>query len=360
MQADRRRALAYLQSGLVLCATACFAPHPSLAARPRRQPVALLVPLTGASATIGISMRRAATLAQPAAARNDELIVLDTQGTAAGAAAAAAQALRRGARMILGPLFAAEVRPVLAAVAGRIPVLSFSNDATLLESGAFLLGITAPQLTDAVLRYARRRGVRSVALLGSDSAWSRQSLDTALRLQNELGLAARPIDPAAAATPAALLATLRQANGGNLPDALLLPEGGAPFIAAANALRGNDVQLLGTLQALDYAPGSLAALDGAWLAAPDPAGFADFARTYEARNGTAPGAIAALAYDAAGIVNRMRAAGVIDRDALLVAAGFPGVAGAVRFRADGSCTRDLAILVANPAGYAVAERSAAA
>ncbi len=354
MQADRRRALAYLRSGLVLCATASFAPCPSFAARPRpkRQPVALLVPLTGASATIGISMQRAATLAQPPSGRNDELIVLDTQGTPAGAAAAAAQAIRRGARMILGPLFAAEVRPVLAAVAGRIPVLSFSNDAALLESGAFLLGITAPQLTEAVLRYARRRGVRSIALIGPDSGWSRQSFDAARRLQNELGLTLTAIEPAG------LPAALRTAGGP--PDAILAPEGGAPFLDTARALRGSDVQLLGTLQALDYAPAALAVLDGAWLAAPDPAGFADFARAYEARNGTAPGAIAALAYDAAGIAGAMRAAGVIDRDALLGAAGFNGVAGAVRFRADGSCARTLAILVASPDGYTVAERSAPA
>ena len=357
MQADRRRALASLRSGLILCAAASVVPYPSFAARAKRQPVALLVPLTGASATIGISMQRAATLAQPAASRNDELIVLDTQGTPAGATAAAAQALRRGARMILGPLFAAEVRPVVAAVAGRIPVLSFSNDATLLESGAFLLGITAPQLTAALLRYARGRGVRSVALLGGDSPWSRQSFDTALRLAPELGLTLRTTD---APAPEALLAVLRKGNGGVLPDAVLLPEGSAPFVAAARALRGSEVQLLGTLQALDYAPAALAALDGAWLAAPDPAGFADFARNYEARNGSAPGAIAALAFDAMGIVSAMRAAGVVDRGALLAPAGFRGVAGAVRFRADGSCTRELAILVANPAGYSVAERIAPA
>ena len=195
--------------------------------------------------------------------------------------------------------------------------------------------------------------------MGSDSAWNQQSRDAALRLQSELGLAIRPI-AATAAAPEALLAALRKANGGVLPDALLLPDGGAPFVAVAQALRGSDVQLLGTLQALDYAPASLAALDGAWLAAPDPAGFADFARAYEARNGTAPGAIAALAFDAMGIATAMRAAGVVDRDALLVPAGFRGVAGAVRFRADGSCARDLAILVAHPAGYTVAERSAPA
>lgn len=39
-------------------------------------------------------------------------------------------------------------------------------------------------------------------------------------------------------------------------------------------------------------------------------------------------------------------AGKLNQEGLLDASGFPGVAGAVRFRPDGRCVRELAILLA--------------
>lgn len=322
------------------------------ARRAKPQTVALLAPLTGPAAAIGQSLQRAATLAQPGRPRNGELIVLDTGGTPEGASAAATQAIKRDARIILGPLFAAEVRPVLAAVAGRAPVLSFSNDTSLTHSGAFLLGVTAAQLTTAILRYARRRGVRRIALVGSGGAWTAQAFEVARRVAGELGLT---LVAAPTATPAALTAALGRTDP---PDAVFAPEADA-LPAIARALRGGTVQLLGIAAAPDPAPATLAAFEGAWLAAPDPAGFADFARRYQAGSGAPAGTIAALAYDASAIADAVLAAGAASRDALLVPAGFPGVSGRVRFRADGSCVRELAILVAGPGGYAAAERGVA-
>ena len=43
--------------------------------------------------------------------------------------------------------------------------MTFSNDAGLRESGAFLLGITAEQAVAPLLHYARARGVRSVGVV---------------------------------------------------------------------------------------------------------------------------------------------------------------------------------------------------
>ena len=47
----------------------------------------------------------------------DPALAIDTAAT--GPAAAATTALKRGARLILGPLFASDVRPVVSAVRGR-------------------------------------------------------------------------------------------------------------------------------------------------------------------------------------------------------------------------------------------------
>jgi branched-chain amino acid transport system substrate-binding protein len=317
----------------------------------------LLVPLSGPSAAIGLTMQRAATLVQPP--KGDEMLIFDTGGTPAGAAAAATQAVRRGARIILGPLFAAETRPVLSAVAGRIPVVAFSNDAALLDSGAFLLGITASQTVSAILQYARGRGIRRTALMAAESGWGAQVSAAADRLQGELGVEiVRLPQGLSAENPTSLMNALR-GGGGELPDALMVAEGGGPFAAAGRALAGSGVQLLGTTQALDYAPAALAAARGAWLSAPDPAGLATFMTLYQGKNGGAPGNLAALAYDGASIVEAIRATGRIDRDALLATTRFPAASGAIRFRADGSAVREMGILVAGPDGYTMVDQSAA-
>lgn len=292
-------------------------------------------------------MRRAATLVQSDQGRDPELIVIDTGGTPSGAAAAARMALRRNAKLILGPLFAPEVRPVLDSVGGKVPVLSFSNDSALRESGAFMLGITPGQLMSGILQYARGRGIRRVALFAGNDLWSARNAAAASTLQNSLG-----IDLVMLAAPPASAAELRQAAG-DLPDALLLPGSGAELLAAARALRGSGVQLLGTMRGIDHSPSALALLQGAWFASPDPAAFAQFARMFEARHGSTPGAIAALAHDGAVIARDLRQADSLDRSGLLAARGFAGVTGTLRFRSDGSCTRELAILAADASGYSV-------
>jgi hypothetical protein len=113
-------------------------------------------------------MRQAALLAE----NSQYVLTFDTGGTAAGAAAAAGQALRKKPALILGPLSAEEVPAVSSSVAGRVPIIAFSNDAVLRTPGTYIFGITARQLTSAILRYARSRGVKNVAVIDDGSPWS--------------------------------------------------------------------------------------------------------------------------------------------------------------------------------------------
>jgi len=353
MDWTRRNALTLLPAGWLLSLSSSLLPASASAARRGGGPAALLVPLTGASAALGLSMRRAAALVQTDRAGGADLLVLDSGDSPEGAATAAREALRRGAKLILGPLFATQVRAVIAVADGRAPVLTFSNDSTLLESGAFVMGVTASQLVTAILGYARTRGVRRMALTAGADPWGREAEAVARALQPRLGIALTvlPTPPADAAALAA---------SGDLPDALLLPGDTSAMLATARALRGSGVQLLAATVGVDRTPTALAALDGAWLATPDPAAFAGFAERYETRNGGAPGVIAALAYDGARIARALRDGGAMDRKALLALDGFSGATGALRFRADGSCARALTILTAGPHGYAVAEEYPAA
>jgi branched-chain amino acid transport system substrate-binding protein len=331
MNPDRRR---MLQSGLLASLASALLPGLAWAAK-APLPAALLLPLTGPHAALGRSMARAGALAQGDDKKG--LFVLDTGGTPAGATIAAAEALKRGAALILGPVFSAEVQPVIDSVAGRVPVISFSNDAALLERGAFLLGITADQAVAPLLAYARGRGVQRIAIAAGPTSWDTQVAAAAARTAERTGL------------------TIVTSEA----DAQLVSGDPAAMAKAARAIKASGVQMLGASAALDADPALLAALDGAWLSAPDPAAFADFATAYEGQNGSPPGVIAGLAYDAVRIATLLRQSGGADRSALLAAQGFRGVCGDLRFRDDGSAQRTMAILAVDAGRYRLVDHGAA-
>ena len=302
---------------------------------------ALLLPLTGTGADLARSLHHAASLAQPLAAaggaKPPPLPVFDCGTGSDGGAAAARAAIATGAPLLIGPVYGPQVAGALAA-AGGVPVLTLSNDADVAR-GSFVLGITAGQAVGAILGYARARGVRRVMVAAGPSRW----------------------DMAAAAAAAIVARDLGLVLTADAPDAVLVPGDADALTAAARARERDGPQLLGTYQGLALTGAGLDAIDGAWLAAPDPAAFAEFARRFETAFGNPPGALAGLAYDAASIARSLRASGHGDpasvRDALTGSAGFPGVAGAVRFRADGSATRELAILVADGGSFRAVARS---
>jgi ABC-type branched-subunit amino acid transport system substrate-binding protein len=322
---SRRSTLGLLRDAVLLSSVASVA-SPLMAAKRAKRPAALLVPLSGDRSALGISIRNAAMLAETDAAA---LSVIDTGGTPAGAANAARAAVKRGAGLVLGPLSAAETRAVAAAVGQQVPVVALTNDAAARGGGAFVFGITPAQATAAILGYARSRGVRRVVAIDDGTPWSQASVAAARAAEADLGLTIVPV------------------TGGTLPPGI---EGDAAFVpgsavAIAPVLKNRGMQLLATMQALDYRPEALTALEGAWIASPDPAKFATFASAYAARNGGRPGTIAALGNDAALIARALRDADQMTREGVLREAGFDGVTGPVRFRSDGSCARDFAILV---------------
>ena len=318
---------------------------------------ALLLPLTGGSADLALSMTRAAALAQPADRKQPEFLVLDTGGTAEGAALATGRAVAGGIGLIMGPVFAAEVGSVVTAAAG-LPVLAFSNDAAVRDTGAFSLGITASQGVSAILAYARSRGIRRVAVLTDAEAWSVQSLTAARTHASRIGVEIFEADitslPGAGEGLAGQLST---ASGGSLPDAVLACRSDPATIELCGRIVELGIQLLGPSSWSEGTGAVLGTVEGAWFAAPDPAAFASFAQTYEARHSSAPGLLAALAFDAAGIARRLDAAGRVSRDGLLAPEGFQGALGAVRFTADGGCARELAIQVVSQGTTRVVARA---
>lgn len=323
-------------------------------------PVALLLPLSGASADLGRSMERAAALTQPAGEGSSAFIVLDTGGSAEGAGAAAAQAVQQGAAMILGPLFTREVTAVVAAAAGR-PVLTLSNDTAASTAGAFVLGVTPSQGTTAVLAYARDRGVRRVAVVAGSDPWGQQSAVGAREAAPRVGVELIELDRSRLmAAGDNLAAGLTAAGGGRMPHAVLLTDEGPEAAVIGRRLMAEGVQILGPSRWSDDPVSVLDGLEGAWLAASDPSAFSAFARTYEDVHKAQPGALAALTYDAATIARRLQAAGRVSREGLATPEGFQGTLGAVRFSSNGRCTREMAIMVVERGELRVVARAAGA
>ena len=356
MGTDRRRVLGLLGSGvLVSCAPSTLSAKAPK--RPKAAPggAALLVPATGRWAGLGASMQLATRLAHSEQDGNLPFAIHDTGEDSSGAGKAAAAALRGGAKIILGPVFGAQLAAVAGAAGGKVPIISFSNSlAAPPPTNTFLFGITPAQSVSAVLQYARGRGVRRVALVGDGTQWSERAQQAARRLAGELDVEIVQSLPASA-TGAALLESL---NSGGLPDAALFTGNAAHAAASAAPLQEAGVQVLATLQALDRSPAGLAALEGAWVSTPDPVELDKFRQMLMAAGGGSGGIISALAFDAARLVRELGRGGQLSREGLL-ASSFSGATGAVRFRDDGRCVRELAIVVPSAGALQVVGRKAA-
>lgn len=296
-------------------------------------------------------MALAAKLAQPAKDPPVSLTIFDTLGRPEGARTAAAAAVRDGAQLILGPVFGPDVVPALNGAGGRAPLVAFTNNGALVGRGAFIFGITPAQSIGIILRYARGQGVRLVAVVAQPDELGRQAAEAARRTARETGMTlAPPVFHREGGDGRTLVSEVRAASGGRLPDAVLLPDGGRSLAGFAAALRSAGMQLLGTDQWWGRNLTASAALHGAWLAGPDPDDFAPLTRAYHARQGTSPGLLAGLAFDAVAMAQTLATGSALNREGLTRPAGFSGIAGNFRLRNDGSCVRDLAVLAVRADG----------
>ena len=298
---------------------------------------ALLLPMTGVNAGIGAAMAQAADLAGLGRAPESLPRRYDTRDTAEGAAAAAQAALDDGARLLMGPL-RADQTPAVVAVAGSVPVMTFSNDDRL--QGAFVFGVTAAQSVAAMFSYALSQGISRVAVVAAPGALGAATGDAAVQIAAAGGLNLSAVvlrDPSAAG----LVQAVREASGGVLPQAVFLPDGGAALAGFARGLRGSSLRMLGSVQ---WGIGEVRGLEGAAFAAPAPDLFQPFSDRYLAAYGVEPGVVAALGHDAVLMALGLGDAGALNRQGLLRKAGFTGVLGGFRFDKTGRCHRDLAVL----------------
>ena len=336
--------------------------------------VALLLPLTstGHTAAVAKAMKQAGEMAlfeldNPAF----QLVVKDDKGTPEGARAAAEEAIREGAEVILGPLFAASVQAVapVARQAG-VSVVAFSNDRQVAGNGVYLLGFLPQQEVERGVDYALAQGKRRFAALLPQDAYGKV-VEAAFRQSVTAGggvVAALETYPPATTgmvEPAERIVTaLRQAEEAAQPiDALFVPGGSeilpslGPLLTYAN-IDPTRIKLLGT-GGWDYPNiGREDVFVGGWYAAPDPRGWRDFSERFARTFGSSPPRLASMAYDAVSIAIRLSGEPAGSRFTaanLTRAAGFSGVDGPLRLMDSGVAERSLAVLEVQGIGANVIE-----
>ena len=362
-------------------------PPPVVAAEPVKPPplpeavqnrVALLVPLTGPNAPVGQSIANAANMALLDV--GDKRVNLRIYDTAPGAGGAADRAIADGARLILGPLLANDIRAVDTAAGPRgIPVLSFSNDASLAGGNVYILGFQPGQSIARSIAYARSRGIDRFAALVPAGVYGQRAQTAFVRAVDAAGgrstalvnytrdsvkmqAAARSVTAfdsrARAAGGAAIRAdgSVAQVTGTSTAvpfQALLIADSGSvagqflPALAKFGAPPGS-VTLIGT-ELWNNEPGiaRAAALKGAIFAAVPDERFRKLAERYRAKFGSSPSRLASFGYDSMLLVNSIAGNWAVGAPfpsaALSNREGFAGIDGVFRFTPGNIAERGLEV-----------------
>lgn len=333
---------------------------------------AVLLPFTHPSANVrseAESMLAAIELALFETAGTDFLLIpLDTAGRASTAEARADEAIRLGADIILGPLFAANI-PGVKAAANRqsIPVVAFSNDRSVAGGGVYLASVMPEEEIRRVMAYAAARGTRSFVFLGPDSNYGRQA-EAAMRAEvarNGWRVVLSSFYPAdaGAGDQAAAVASALKAEFALSSEkvGVIIPERGIRLLSVApllpyNGVDLNRVFLLGTSLWDDNSIWREPALTGGLFATPDPDNATGFRESYARIYGRPPTDLAAIAYDAAAMAVSLADGEKVRHSALTDPEGFFGVNGLFRFRIDGTAERGLAVRQIDGRGAILVEK----
>lgn len=290
-------------------------------------------------------------------ARSMVLLPRDTGNSPETAAAAANDAIDKGAELILGPLLANDVKAVApVAKARNVPIIAFSTDRTVAGDGVFLLSFLPQQEVDRIVGYAASKGFTKFAALVPQTAYG-QRVEEAFRnsiMQSGRELVAvQNYAPNAQSLDPAVKAIAKMKF-----DAIFLPEGGNMLrslgpILMINGVDATKVKLLGTGLWDDPQIARETSLVGGWYAVPPQDQRQNFITRYQQLYGSKPPRIASLGYDAVALASTLAGGAPgrrYTRTTIADPNGFAGIDGIFRFRADGVTERGLAVMEVTAAG----------
>ncbi len=301
-----------------------------------RHRVALLVPMSGENAAVGQSLANATTMAL--LDTNADNLRITSYDTARGAGDAARKAIADGNKLILGPLMRENVGAVARiARPADVPVISFSNDATVAGGNVFVLGHVPEQSITRSVQYAAANGATTFAAIipnGDYGERAEAALQSSVRAVGGNIVAQEKYSRGNTSIVSA--AQRLQTRGGF--DAVLIAEGPRLAARAANEMTGQGVatQLMGTeLWSGEAGVARTASLNGAIFSAVSDKRYRTFANAYEQRFGGAPFRVGRLGYDAVlltlRVANDWRVGQTFPISALRQDGGFVGIDGPFRF-----------------------------
>ena len=313
-----------------------------------RHRVALLVPLSGENADVGQAIANATQMA--ILDTNATNLRVTTYDTAANPGAAAANAIRDGNKLILGPLQREEVAPIAQrARAANVPLITFSNDTSVATPDVFVMGHVPEQSIARTVGYARAHGVARFAALVPNGDYGTRAAAALQQAVGRAGGSVVGIEQYDRANTSIISAANRlKAKGGY--DAVLIADsprvaamGAAPLVAG-----GVRPRILGTERWSGEAVVTTSpSLRGAWFSAVSDTRFRQFSASYKTRFGDAPRRLATLGYDAVLLTLRIARDWQPGRDfptgRMTAPDGFLGLDGPFRFRANGLGERALEV-----------------
>lgn len=357
--------------------------------------IAILLPLSGENASIGNALLQSAQMALFDLGGNTlELLPRDTKGTPEGARIAAQEALRDGAQLVLGPVFATSVKAVKPILSrANVNMIAFSTDWSNAGGNTYIMGVMPFTQVNRVTDFISSQGYSRFALVAPKTQYGNVVADAYKgRIRENGGELVRverysPLDPnispiirefsdfdvraalreervqelqdRLAINPndriaEAELETLENIQTqGELPfEVVMVPVGGKEAKTLVNLLRfydvdGENVKLVGTGLWDDLGLAKEPAMQGAYFAAPSPAARSTFEQKYQSVYESVPPRIASLAYDAAAlaiVLSRNPAPNRFSDAALTNPNGFAGIDGIFRLTRGGLVQRGLAVL----------------
>lgn len=322
--------------------------------------VALLIPAgsgNGQTEALAKSLENAARLAvSDIKGAQIDLKIYATAGNAAQAANATKAAIKDGAKIIVGPLFAEAANAAgVAAKPRNINVLALSNNTNIAGGNVFVLGNTFDNTARRLVRYGVSKGLRSVAAVGAQNAAGEIAIEAVRKAAAASGAKYTGSTSYAFNTQGVVgaVSTIKNQVNSTGTQALVLSSnsaGALPVLAQLlpeNGITSDRVKLMGlTRWNIPAETMKNPGLQGGWFTLPDTSSISAFRSRYASNYGANPHPLAGIAYDgiaAVGALLATKSSDALTRTKLTRKDGFAGVNGVFRLLPDGTNQRALAI-----------------
>ena len=362
--------------------------------------VGVLLPLTGNTKEVGISLKNSALLAQSEVG-NDKLVLqfYDTKGTVEGAKEAINKATEQKINLIVGPLFSESVDAIKPKARSEdLNIITFSTNDEILEEGVYSIGLLIRQQVERIISYVKDNGRDRLAVLVPDNDTGMKIAKNAVIFGQKIGIkvvrigffepktndfskvvreitnydvrskrveAERKKLKALGEDDEVVKVALNRLKkydtfGGVDFDTVLIATHGSRLKSAASMFGyfdvfPKDVKFIGTSLWDDKNINSEKSLIGGWFPALSKDANISFMNKYSEVYGEKAPAIASLAYDAVALVSAINRDGDNDfsEEKITNENGYAGIDGIFRLLPDGRSQRGLAIFKVTEEGNIV-------